>query len=238
MPTPDTVCDDFVLMSTRADILWTYDGRGRMLRTRSPDSQPAPRLFVGRALAGHFIRFGEGVPDAVARELTAIVERQPPVSGLPVPPSLRAELREILEWQAPVAEEGGGPAYRFPEVIAQPGGVVEVTEANLAVVRDTFPWLYENLAAWAPCFAVVRDGMAVSACSSARIGREALEASLFTIPDARGRGYAVAVTAAWGASVRSSGRIPLYSTAWENVASRGVARRAGLVMFGADAHWT
>ncbi len=84
---------------------------------------------------------------------------------------------------------------------------------------------------------MVRDGAAVSVCFSARIGTGAAAAGVETLPDFRSRGYATAVTAAWGAAIREAGRIPLYSTAWENLASRGVARRAGLIMFGAEATW-
>jgi hypothetical protein len=118
------------------------------------------------------------------------------------------------------------------------GDAVEVTDANLAVVRDTHPWLYRDLSTWGPCFAVLRDGLAAAICHSSRIGARAMEAGVFTLPEYRGRGYAVAVTAAWGAAGSASGRVPIYSTAWANVASQGVARRRGLTVFGADASWT
>jgi RimJ/RimL family protein N-acetyltransferase len=114
---------------------------------------------------------------------------------------------------------------------------VELTMANIEVVRSTYPWLLDELADWRPCFAVVRDGAAVSVCFSARIGAAAAECGVDTLPAFRGRGYATAVTTAWGASVRDAGLVPLYSTAWDNLASQGVARRIGLTMFGADATW-
>lgn len=232
-----TLMDDLALMGVRADTLFTYDARGRMVGTNEPDSRPAPRLFVGRTPAGHVVRFGQAVPNDVARQLTAVVERQPAVDALAVPSAMRAALREVLERHGPIGDEGGGPAYRFPESFVQPGGAVEVTDATLDVVRETHPWLYRDLSAWGPCFVVVRDGVAASICFSSRIGARTLEAGLFTLPEHRGRGYAVAVTAAWGAAVRASGRVPLYSTAWENLASQAVARRLGLRMFGADASW-
>ena len=229
--------DDHALMGIRANTLFTYDVRGRMVGSNEPDSRPAPRLFVGRTLGGHVVRLGQAVPDAAARELTAIVERQTALDGFAVPASMRAALRAVLERDGPVKEEGGGPAYRFPASIGQPGGAVEVTEENVELVRETHPWLFREIATFGPCFVVLRDGVAASLCHSSRIGGRAMEAGVFTLPEFRGRGYAVAVTAAWGAAVRASGRVPLYSTAWENVASQGVARRVGLTMFGADASW-
>jgi hypothetical protein len=177
------------------------------------------------------------VPDAVARRLSEIVERQAPTGTLRIPPDVLAPIRETLERHGPITAESSGPSYRFPESLARPDGVVQVADANVEVVRDTYPWLHDALAEWAPCFAVVRDGAAVSVCFTSRLGARAAEAGVETLPAFRGRGYAAAVTAAWGASFAGTGRIPLYSTGWENLASQGVARRVGLIMFGADATW-
>jgi hypothetical protein len=38
--------------------------------------------------------------------------------------------------------------------------------------------------------------------------------------------------------VRAAERVPLYSTSWENVVSRGLARKLGLEQFGVDLHIT
>ena len=220
--------DDRDLMGIRADTDFTYDARGRMLRSNEP------RLFLGRTMAGQVVRFDATVPDALARRLEAIIEREPPAGDLHAPPAVLAAVWETLAQHAPIMAEGGGPTYRFPASIARPGEVVRLTDANRELVRDTYPWLYDELAGWQPCFAVVRDGAAVSVCFSSRIGTQAAEAGVETLPGFRGRGYATAVTAAWGASVKVAGLIPLYSTSWDNVASRGVARRVGLIMVGAD----
>jgi GNAT acetyltransferase len=242
---------DLGLMRLRADTDFTYDARGRMVLTNEPlegARRPAPRLFFGRTMAGDVVRVGAEVPDALARRLEAILAREPADAGLRPSPATLAAVREALAEHGPVTADGGGPAYRFPESTgssARPGGAgrpdgrlaVRLTEANRALVRETYPWLDEEWADWQPCFAVVRDGAAVSVCFSSRLGPGAAEAGVETLPAHRGRGYAAAVTAAWGAAVRAAGRVPLYSTGWENLASQGVARRAGLILFGADVTW-
>ena len=55
-----------------------------------------------------------------------------------------------------------------------------------------------------------------------------------TLEGYRGRGDAAAVVSGWAAAVREGGKTPLYSTSWDNEASKGVARKLGLVLYGTD----
>ncbi len=61
-----------------------------------------------------------------------------------------------------------------------------------------------------------------------RFGGSRLE----TFEEYRGRGYVPAVVAEWARAVRATGRIPLYGTSWDNLASRAVARKLGLIQYG------
>ncbi|RIK39147.1 MAG: GNAT family N-acetyltransferase [Chloroflexi bacterium] len=232
--------DDQALMTLRAATLFTCDARGRMLLNNEPSErarQPAPRCYIGCSARGYLLRVGATVPDDLAQELAALVRAEPPTADLRVSPALDAGVRTLLARHAPVGEVEGGPAYRFPERFAVPGSAVRVTSANRDLLRDTLAWLYDEVDEWQPCFGVVADGVVVSLCLSSRVSAGAAEAGVGTLPDYRGRGYAVAATAAWAAAVRSEGRIPFYSTTWENLASRAVARRLGCILIGADASW-
>jgi hypothetical protein len=42
----------------------------------------------------------------------------------------------------------------------------------------------------------------------------------------------------WAETVRTLGCIPLYSTSWQNVASRALARALGLIQYGSVVHVT
>jgi RimJ/RimL family protein N-acetyltransferase len=133
---------------------------------------------------------------------------------------------------------GGGPVYRFADAPIPNEVAVEITEKNRDALRKHFPWLDEEFGGWGTAFAVVRDGAAVSLCFSSRLDDRSAEAGLETIPECRGNGFAAAVTQSWAAFVRSSGRIPFYSTSFNNTASQAVARKLGLIRIGEDYTWT
>jgi predicted GNAT family acetyltransferase len=52
----------------------------------------------------------------------------------------------------------------------------------------------------------------------------------------RRQGYASAPVLAWARAVRMRGLVPLYSTSWQNTASRALARKIGLFQFANDLH--
>ncbi len=85
-----------------------------------------------------------------------------------------------------------------------------------------------------PFMAVIENGAAVSLFHSARLTDQAAEAGVETLEAYRGHGYATAVVAEWARAIRATGRVPLYSTSWDNLASRAVARGLGLVQYGTD----
>ena len=228
--------DDLALMNLRAEIDFTYDARGRMLLTNEPCLEArrlAPRFTIGCASEGYSARFGAILPDASAQAVRRYIDGLLPMKSLRFHESTFCVLRELLGGP----ESSGGPAYRFPDVIPSPSGVIRLTEANRDLARETFAWLHREVADWQPCFVVIEDGAVVSACYSSRIGPLAAEAGVDTLAAFRGRGYAAAVTAAWGSEIRAMGRVPIYSTGWSNLASQGVARRVGLELFGVDATW-
>ena len=73
---------------------------------------------------------------------------------------------------------------------------------------------------------------------SAAVTPEVHEAGVETHPEFRGRGYAVRVTRAWASLVMDAGYLPLYSTSWENHASRLVSAKLGLVQYASTFHVT
>jgi GNAT superfamily N-acetyltransferase len=226
--------NDLDLMSIRVATLFRLDERGRLVESNEPNPQSAPRLWVGRTLAGSVVRFGTPVSEDLTLRISGIIEREPAGADVSAAPVWLDAIRDVLVADSPIKASGGGPAYRFPVPVSSPAHVVQLTDANLGLARETFRWLHDDLAGWGPAFVVVENGVAVSGCFSSRNGAEAAEAGLETLPDFRGRGYAVAVTTAWAAAIQASGRHPIYSTAWSNLASQAVARRLGLTMFGAD----
>jgi RimJ/RimL family protein N-acetyltransferase len=185
-----------------------------------------------RTAAGNVWRIREDVGRGRA-ELAALASAEPVVQEFKSRPPAMVRYREVLEREAPVVQEYRGPAFLFPEEL--PEAPRAVVDPSLAACDAHYPWVR---AEWGdpihPVVVALEDGVAVSVCHSARFAERAAEAGVETLEAARGRGYAVEVVAEWARAIRESGRLPTYGTTWDNAASRRVAAKLGLELYGED----
>lgn len=158
------------------------------------------------------------VPADLARELVALAQTEPPLRELTDAPAHATAYAECLGGRI-----DSGPVFTFPPAIAATRGVSVITDLS-QLERHFRGWTADELPERSPIIGVLDDGHAVSVCFCARRTPAAAEAGLETASNFRGRGLGARVATAWGRAIRTSGRLPLYSTSWDNVASLGVAR--------------
>jgi RimJ/RimL family protein N-acetyltransferase len=228
------VASNLELIALQAATLFRQDAAGRLLTVNEPGDEAAARLFVGRTTEGNRWWFRHDLPDALVRDLDRILAEEPVATDLRQPLRCEQRLLDALAAHAPVANVWAGPAWYCPEGLAVPGTDTAVRVTDLSALRGPFAWIAEEYTERQPVAAVLQGGEAVAVCCSSRNAPMAAEAGLRTVEAYQRRGYAAAVVAAWAAAVRESGRLPLYSTSWDNLASQGVARKLGLVPYGAD----
>ena len=226
--------DTFELIRLQVEALFTHNADGRIVAKNKPVHAPAPRLFLGRSTGGNLWRYRDDVPDDLAAALEPLLAREPVPERLDALPTVQTELVAALAQHRPITEVYGGPAWRLPDDLPPARRAVVVSAADAQSLRAHYPILAENLGVMSPCAAVVERGVAVCVCFSARISPHVAEAGLDTIAAARGRGHGPDAVAAWAAAVRETGRIPLYSTSWDNSPSRRVAEKVGAVQYGID----
>ena len=229
---------DLELMEIQVKTLFTHDEHGQLRYVNEPNGARAPRFFWGRTKEGSIWHFRSDLPKELASELKALCLSEPVATNLRENPAHLAACTDILRAHAEIVRIWAGPAYRFPDRIGWPTGVTSITKQNAGLLRDFFIDWAPEIEGGQPCIAVVDDGRAVSVCCSVRISPQAHEAGVETAERYRGRGYAPVVVAGWATAVRGLGRIPLYSTSWENAASQRVASKLGLILYGSDLHVT
>ena len=233
---------DLGRLGRQIETLFRLDAAGRLLSTNEAVPRPAPRFFLGRTREGNVARYRHDLPDGVVAALERVVWAEPVAADLSdEPPVTDAALRAVLAGHAPIGAEWRGPAYRFPsraETAAATTGrdVVAIDRDTLDLLPEPFAWLRGELPTVWPCLAAVAEDRAVAVCHAARRTARAAEAGVETLPAFRGRGYGTAAVAAWAVAVRRAGLAPLYSTSWENAASRRLAARLGLVVYAEDFH--
>ncbi len=229
---------DLRLLELQVGALFTQDAAGRIVATNEPDGGPAPRFFLGRTHMGNLWRLRHDLPEVTALRLSELAAAEPIVDDLRAEPSKMASFLEALAADQEIHHVWLGPAFRFPDTLpAKTVAVTRITRATLHLLRQ-MNWdqtaLARDFEKWEPMFAAVEDDVAVSLCFSSRLTEQAAEAGVETLTAYRGRGYAPALVTNWAHAVRVSGRVPLYSTSWDNLASQTVARKLGLVQYGVD----
>ncbi len=233
---------DLRLLELQVEAMFTHDSAGRIVAINEPGGGgPAPRFFLGHTSEGNLWRVRYDLPEATARRLEVLAASEP------VNDDLRAEPRNMAAYlEALQVEVGGealevesGPAYRFPDApLLEPAGITWITRANLDLLRqmdwDLAALAAGELAGWSPMAALADDSVAVALGFSARLTSHVAEAGVYTLAAYRGRGFAPTVVRAWARAIHASGRLPLYSTSWDNHASQAVARKLGLVQYATD----
>lgn len=203
---------------------------GRILSTCEPAGAPGPYFALVRGSAACAWAVRADVPSNVARELEFIARDEPPALDFRAPPVHAQRYLNALSSIADVSQTLG-PAYSFPETLGTHTEAVLIERESL-LDRNFRGWVPGEIAAGrSPMMGIIRNGFAVSVCFSARRTDSAAEAGLETAESYRRSGLGAGVTAAWARAVRASGRVPLYSTSWDNEASLGVARKLGLIAY-------
>lgn len=225
------------LAGMQAYALYVHDANDRLLRVNEPDPEgPAPRFFMLRTTSGNLWGTRYDLPTDLTAELERLAADEPVISDLGelrVPPYHLNEYIKLLKQHAPISSMDAGPACYLPE-LDPPSDTVTITPSNLSLLEAYYPYTRSRHADLAPVVVRVVDGKAVAVCCSARTTAQAAEAGVHTVEAYRGRGYAAEVVRGWAAGIRASGRLPLYSTSWENAASQAVAAKLGAVQYGVD----
>lgn len=225
-------------MRMHARALYTHDGNSRIRSVNEPVSGVASRFFLGRTISGNLWRFRSDLPGDLVSDLEKLCRGEPETNALSKLPEFREKYIRLLESQTPIERVGSGPAYWFSTEVVPGLQPTEINETNADLLRGGFEDWLVDMPHRRPFMAMVEDGRAVSVCASVRITNAAHEAGVKTLPAYRQKGHAVNVVAGWASAVRKMRAIPLYSTSWDNTASRIVAARLGLSMFGVDFHIT
>lgn len=225
---------DTRLMRLHTNALYRFTPEGKLLAANRWDGGEAPRAYLARTPDTHYWFFRHDLPTTVCDSLLRFGV---PPHGDSNTASFESTCEQIVGRHAPIQEVGGGPAYAFP-TSTQPdaGNIARITPSNAHLLAaDMADWL-PDVPHCQPFFACLEDGRAVAVCASVRISGAADEAGVETIAGSRRRGYATAVIRAWAHAVVAAGKVPLYSTSWDNQASQQVAARLGLALIGSDFH--
>ena len=170
--------------------LFLLNGDGRIKSTREPDPSEGPMFCLVRGTVTSAWAVREDIPQDVADQLDRLACEEPSVSCFRDAPVNAERYKSLVEGKV-----DSGPAFVFPEEIAQPFDTVFIEDLQL--LDHNFPGCKPSeFPERTPIVAVLEDGQAVSVCFCARRADTAAEAGLETAAAFRGRGFGTRVAAA------------------------------------------
>ena len=226
----DLGVNDLELMALHCDALYVHSDDQDLVCVNDWLRRPAPTLWLGMTAHGMLVRFRQDVPADTRRRVELLIAQEP---REPLPdrrPRHHDDYCSLVGSLDAVA----GPTYWLPSPTALPDQPEHrVAAADAALLRDSAlaDWI-PDIPHQQPMFVSTRQGRAVAVCASVRMTPRAHEAGVETAPNHRRRGHAGAVVGAWARALLASSIVPLYSTTWENLASRHLAESLGFRPFG------
>jgi hypothetical protein len=219
------------------DLLYERDGRGHILRSRD-HSVEAPLLHLVRTVEGNRWSLSAALSDEERAELRTALAGESVVSDVAAlettPPALPG-VRKLLAKRGRAVKEDRGPSFIFGDWEYSATGAEMLGDVTDLRSVPELEWLRDVTDSERPVFVWRNDrGEIVSLCHCSRSTEGGAHAGVETAEAFRGNGLAVNVVAAWANAIRAEDRTPLYGTSWSNAASRAVARKLGLVMYGED----
>ena len=199
-----------------------FDPNGRLIPRAASEPTDVPRFFVTRHAEWVDRFYRADLPDS-------LVER---LAGLPTEVVFEdvLQVKNILDEHAPCRDVWRGTSYTF-SVAPSPSDFPDVRILSERDRGALAGFDRELLSITRPIFAIFVDGDIASTCVSAREDEHCAEAWVETLADYRRLGLGRQVTAAWGYSVVTRGKLAFYSHAQDNLASQGIARSLGLAWF-------
>lgn len=223
-------------MRLHVEALFTHDAEGQLVRANEPGGAPAPRFFLGRTKDGPVWRFRHDIGHDARDELETAIHDDTSQERVLDAPMNASRYEAILARSAAIQRTWTGPAFCFPDGRPSTPNTVLITDENAHLLHPLLEAWLPDVRLSEPLFALTVDGHAAAVCCSVRRTDDAHEAGVETAPAYRRRGFATQVATAWAHAVRDIGRVPLYSTSWQNEGSRAVAHKLALIQFGNDLH--
>ena len=224
------------LIERNAGVLFTFNADNRITGVNQWDGGQPPEFYLARSLSSVVYRVSADLAEDVVDELQLLAATEAPLGeDLQQLPRHHERYQELLNKRD--SDFWHGPVYGFPvDIIGSTNSVVAIDEDNRSLLDKFMPDWLPDVGQRSPFYAAVVDDHAVAVCASARSTTLVCAAGVETAEDYRRQGHAANVVCAWAKRVRGSGREPIYSTSWSNLASQAVARHLDLRCAGAEYH--